>query len=80
MITNSSSISGEYINQVGLAALSTREAQLQTAISGVGSSPTTVDMLNLQQQVQQWSMLIQGVSTLYKEVSDALKGVVQKSS
>ena len=37
-------------------------------------------MLNLQQQVQQWSMLIQVVSTLYKEVSDALKGVVQKSS
>jgi type III secretion protein F len=43
-------------------------------------SPSTVDMLDLQQQVQQWSMMIQVVSTLYKEVTDALKGVVQKSA
>jgi type III secretion protein F len=37
-------------------------------------------MLELQQQVQQWSMMIQVVSTLTKEVTDALKGVVQKSA
>ena len=43
-------------------------------------SPSTVDMLDLQQQVQQWSVRIQVVRTLYKEVTDALKGVVQKSA
>jgi type III secretion protein F len=37
-------------------------------------------MLTMQQQVQQWSMLVSIVSTIYKEVSDSLKGVVQKSA
>ena len=82
MTVTSTSMSGDFINQVGLQALTTRESTLRTAIQTVQSkeSPSTVDMLDLQQQVQQWSMMIQVVSTLYKEVTDALKGVVQKSA
>ena len=82
MSVTSTSISGDFISQVGLQALTTRESTLRTAIQTVQSkdSPSTVDMLDLQQQVQQWTTMIQVVSTLYKEVTDALKGVVQKSS
>jgi type III secretion protein F len=43
-------------------------------------SSSTVERLDLQQQVQQWSMMIQLVRTLFKKVTDALKGVVQKSA
>jgi type III secretion protein F len=43
-------------------------------------SSSTVERPDLQQQVQQWSMMIQVVRTLFKEVTDALKGVVQKSA
>lgn len=82
MSTAGISISGDYINQIGITALNTRETKLRASIDAVGQkeSPSTVDMLDLQQQVQQWSMMIQVVSTLAKEVTDALKGVVQKSS
>jgi type III secretion protein F len=82
MSTAGVSVSSDYISQIGITALNTRETKLRAAIDAVGQkeSPSTVDMLDLQQQVQQWSMMIQVVSTLAKEVTDALKGVVQKSS
>ncbi len=81
-MTTSVSLSSDYINQLGINALNTRETNLRAAIEKVNAkeSPSSVDMLDLQQQVQQWSMMIQIVSTLAKEVTDALKGVVQKSA
>jgi hypothetical protein len=36
-------------------------------------------MLDLQQQVQQWSLLVSIITTLYKETTDSMKSVVQKS-
>ncbi|RKK03219.1 type III secretion protein [Pseudoroseomonas wenyumeiae] len=50
------------------------------ALSTLSSSPSTAEMLALQQQVQQWSMLTQTQSTIVKELSDTLKGIVQKAS
>ncbi len=82
-VSSTSSISGQYINEVGISALGLREKDLQTSLQSATSKPegpSTIDMLTLQQQVQQWSMLVQVVSTIYKEVTDALKGVVQKSA
>ena len=59
---------------------SRREADLQSTISGLGDSPSTGDLLSLQQQVQQWTMFTQIQSTIVKEVSDAMKGVIQKAA
>ncbi len=57
-----------------------REAALKETISGLGDTPSTSDMLQMQQQVQQWSMFTQIQSTIVKELSDAMKGVIQKAA
>jgi type III secretion protein F len=81
MINSASSISADFITQVGSQALNTRESSLRAAIQQAsGQEVSTVDMLNLQQQVQQWSMLVQIISTVFKETTDAMKGVIQKSA
>ncbi len=59
---------------------SRREADLQNTINSLGDSPSTADLLGLQQQVQQWTMFTQIQSTIVKEVSEAMKGVIQKSA
>ena len=59
---------------------SSRESALQSTISGLGEIATTADLLNLQVQMQQWSMFTQIQSTVVKELGDALKGVVQKAA
>ena len=79
VVNTSSSISPNIVSQVGFTALETRETALRTTLESASAEPTTMEMLKMQQQVQSWSMLVQIVSTIYKEVSDALKGVVQKS-
>ena len=79
VVNTSTSISPNIVSQVGFAALETRETGLRATLESASAEPTTLEMLKMQQQVQSWSMLVQIVSTIYKEVSDALKGVVQKS-
>ena len=37
-------------------------------------------MLEVQQQLQQWTMMTQVQSTVVKELGDTLKGVVQKAA
>ena len=81
-VSNTGSISTSYVSEMGFNALGVREAALRNTLTQAASAneqPTTIQMLEMQQQVQQWSMLVQIVSTVYKEVSDSLKGVVQKS-
>ncbi|HZY20494.1 MAG TPA: EscF/YscF/HrpA family type III secretion system needle major subunit [Ramlibacter sp.] len=81
MIVNSpsSSLTFDYINNSVATAVQAKESSLQTRISGMGQNPTTTDLLLLQQEVQQWTMMTQIQSTLVKEVSDAMKGVIQKA-
>ena len=59
---------------------SRREADLQNTINNLGDSPCTGVLLGLQQQVQQWTMFTQIQSTIVKEVSEAMKGVIQKAA
>ena len=59
---------------------SRREADLQNTINNLGDSPSTGDLLGLLQQVQQWTMFTQIQSTIVKEVSEAMKGVIQKAA
>jgi type III secretion protein F len=77
---NTGGISFETINSTIAQVSSRREADLKNTISNLGDNPTTADLLMMQQQVQQWTMLTQIQSTVVKEVSDAMKGVIQKAA
>lgn len=74
-----SGLTFDYINNSVANAVRTKEASLMTQISKLGTDPTTADLLALQQQIQQWTMMTQVQSTLVKEISDAMKGVIQKA-
>ncbi len=51
---------------------------LLTEVSGK-ESPSTTDMLSLQQALQSWTVVIQATSTTTKDFYDALKEIVQKA-
>jgi len=74
-----SGITFDYINSSVAIVVQSRESDLKVQISKLGANPTTSDLLNLQQQIQQWTMVTQIQSTLVKEISDAMKGVIQKA-
>lgn len=76
---SSSTLSFDYINSTVASAVQTKETALLDQIQNLGPNPTTADLLTLQQGVQQWTMMTQIQSTLVKEVSDAMKGVIQKT-
>lgn len=75
-----SGITFDSINASLSQVRSRREAELQNTISNMGENPTTADLLNMQQQIQQWTMFTQIQSTIVKEVADAMKGVIQKAA
>lgn len=66
------------INSTVSKVAASREAALKKTLSEMGDSPSTGDLLKMQQEVQQWSMFTQIQSTLVKEVSDTIKGILQK--
>lgn len=57
-----------------------REVALRDTISGLGDSASTGDLLVLQQRMQEWTMFTQLQSTVVKELSDAMKGIIQKAA
>ena len=74
-----SGLNYDFINNSISKVVQSREADLKTQISKLGDNPTTSDLLNMQQQLQQWTMTTQIQSTLVKEISDAMKGIIQKA-
>jgi len=78
-IATGSGLTFDYINTSIATAVQSKEADLKTQISALGTNPSTSDLLVLQQQIQQWTMMTQVQSTLVKEISDAMKGVIQKA-
>ena len=69
----------DYINSTIYNVVQNREQALLNQIGSLGNSPSTADLLNMQQQIQQWTMTTQVQSTVVKEVGDALKGIIQKA-
>lgn len=69
----------DYINQTVGAALNRREADLRSTLEGMGENPSTKDMLLMQQSVQMWTLLVNLQSTIVKEMSEAMKGVIQRA-
>lgn len=76
----SSGLTFDYINSSVATVIQRREEELKTQISNLGDSPTTADLLAMQQQVTAWTMTTQIQSTLVKEVGDALKSIIQKTA
>ena len=70
------------INSTVTKASQTQENNLQDQLTAVSqkSDPTAEDLLAVQTSLQQWTLMIQVATTVNKELGDALKGIVQKSS
>ena len=69
----------DYINSTVLAALTAKEATLMTSIQAAGANASPVQLLDLQQQVSTWTIMVQIQGTIVKEVSDAMKSAIQKA-
>ncbi|MEO5671737.1 MAG: EscF/YscF/HrpA family type III secretion system needle major subunit [Ramlibacter sp.] len=74
-----SSITVDYINSTVAVGVANKESVLRSMIGKLGDSPSTGDLLMLQQSVTQWTMMTSIQSTLVKEISDCMKGIIQKS-
>jgi type III secretion protein F len=66
------------INRTINVAVQSRELELQRTIQGL-QNPTTQDLLVLQQQLQQWTLMTNTQSAIVKELGDLLKSIVQKT-
>ena len=75
-------INFELVNSSVYSAVQAREAKLRTRIEEIGAeeNPGSLDLLMMQQEIQQWSMMIQIQSTVVKELSDTMKGIIQKAA
>ncbi len=80
-VSNNGALSIDYITNIGLNAVDSYETQIKAKFDQAsGADVSTTTMLELQSMTQKWSLMTQVQSTLIKEVSDAMKGVVQKAS
>ena len=59
-------------------ALQTNENKLAQSMSS--KSQSTEDLLKLQMDLSKWSISVNVQSSIVKELSDALKGILQKSA
>jgi type III secretion protein F len=69
---------GSTLNRVSQSS----EDALQSKLQEIGNedNPSTQDLLEFQQLMQQWSVGVQMNSTMIKELGDALKGIIQKAN
>ena len=83
-LTGSSGLNFNSVNSMIYDSIRSQESNLQTTLSNLRTnadgSVSQADMLKMQQQVQQWTMLIEIQSTITKQIADSLKGVIQKAS
>lgn len=79
------SISGLTFNDISSSmgkASASVESSLRNKITSIQNSEnvTSADMLSLQADMQQWTMMTQIQSTVVKELGDTMKGVIQKAA
>ena len=79
------SISGLTFNDISSSmgkASASVETSLRNKITSIQNSEnvTSADMLSLQADMQQWTMMTQIQSTVVKELGDTMKGVIQKAA
>lgn len=79
---SSSRLSLDHVNRTVYQGISAQEAKLRDTLARIGNADGSVsqtDMLRMQQEVQQWTMLIDVQSTITKQISDSIKSVIQKA-
>jgi type III secretion protein F len=70
----------DYINTTVATAVQNAETSLKAKVASLDTANTSAtDLLMLQQEVSKWTIMTQIQSTLVKEVSDAMKGIIQKA-
>lgn len=73
-------MSFDSVNASIATVVSNAESTLKTRIASL--DPATVsptDLLLLQQEVSKWTMMNEIQSTVVKQLSDTMKGIIQKS-
>ena len=76
---SSSGFSLDQINSIGATVVNTQEQNLRASLANA-TDLSSGEMLKLQSQIQQWTIFVNLQSTLTKDVADALRAVIQKSS
>ncbi len=71
-------LSSSLIDGSAGVTLHNQDEKLQELLQTFPADPTQAQMLELQRAFQAWTLLVQTLSTCYKELSDAWKGVIQK--
>lgn len=83
-LTGSSGLNFNEVNNTIYDGIRTQETQLRETMSNIGTnadgSVSQADMLQMQQRIQQWTMMVEIQSTITKQIADSLKGVIQKAS
>lgn len=70
------------IDSFNTAVVSKAETSLGAkinALNGKGDNVTSGDLLQVQSDLQKWTLTTNIQSTLTKELGDALKGIIQKA-
>ncbi len=70
------SISLETLNNTLTPVFQAAETRLSDRIDSLGESPTTADMMLMQQEIARFSILVQLHSTLIKDFKESVQGVV----
>lgn len=75
-----SGVTFDYINNTVGTVVTNAEQALKTRAASLNSENVSqTELLMLQQEVSKWALMTQIQSTLVKEVSDAMKGIIQKA-
>lgn len=70
----------DYVTTTVSSVIQTAETSLKNRVSSLDPANTSpTDLLLLQQEISKWTMMIDVQSTLVKTISDAMKGIIQKS-
>ena len=81
MVSNpANALSIDYVSQAMLPAISNAEQLLRTTIEQTSANASPAQLIELQRQIQQWTLLTQLQSTVVKELADAAKSVIQKAA
>ena len=79
-LSGSAGLNFDNVNKSIYEGIRTQETKLQTTISTIGSKAdgavSQSDMLLMQQQIQQWSMMVEIQSTITKQIADSLKDIL----
>jgi len=83
-LSGSAGLNFNSINNTVYDSIRSQEGRLRNTISNISTDAdgniSQADLLKLQQETQQWTMMIELQSTLTKQIADSLKGVIQKAS